>query len=630
MNSDEEETPEGPKSSFATYLAEGDKLFQKGDYTRAIESYSTALDIQPNDRNCLVARSKCYLKMGDAQYALRDAEASLKDDNLFFKGLLWKAEALYAMGDFEFALVFYHRGNRMRPELEEFRLGIQKAQEAIDNSVGSPSSVKLENKGDLSFFFKPEEGKKGKGPARAGKTQQQKQASERENRSQSSKTQRQLLGELYNDRQYLQRLMQDQNLIKGSVGGGMRVEELIREGLEYLDTRTDFWRQQKPIYARVRDRKLMRQKWNRGRNGLSPSDSMRSVLVSLEETDQMLADGNAEGSLRKAQQTLKVVEGWSSKEAASKMQVLGNLHSSMGNAQLELGLMEAALSSHQKDLKIAKEHNLVESKSRALDNIGRVHARFGNFKEAVKAWEEKIPLVQTELERAWLFHEIGRCHLELSHFREARGHGHTALTAARASDDDEWQLNAFVLVAQAQMKLRDYKSAVKYFEDALDKATLVKDAAAERAIAVALEEAKSLLNKQPKESSSEETKKQSIIDEEEEEEEKRDAEDMEKETGEITRGKGNAFLGGKKGSDRGSSENDDKNTDEERDKKKGTRSGDSDADELQKPKSAKAKQEGRDGGRHDDYHAKGHNKEKGGAGVGSSSEDETVKESGRS
>ena len=41
------------------------------------------------------------------------------------------------MGDFEYALVFYHRGHKIRPELHEFTLGIQKAQEAINNSIGS-------------------------------------------------------------------------------------------------------------------------------------------------------------------------------------------------------------------------------------------------------------------------------------------------------------------------------------------------------------------------------------------------------------------------------------------------------------------------------------------------------------
>ena len=75
--------------------------------------------------------------MGDADSALKDAESCLKDTNDFTKGLFQKAEALYAMGDFEFALVHYHRGNKLRPELNEFRLGIQKAREAIDNSIGS-------------------------------------------------------------------------------------------------------------------------------------------------------------------------------------------------------------------------------------------------------------------------------------------------------------------------------------------------------------------------------------------------------------------------------------------------------------------------------------------------------------
>ena len=59
------------------------------------------------------------------------------------QGLYHKAEALYQMGDFEYALVFYHRGHKLRPELQEFRLGIQKAQEAINNCVGSKSESEI-------------------------------------------------------------------------------------------------------------------------------------------------------------------------------------------------------------------------------------------------------------------------------------------------------------------------------------------------------------------------------------------------------------------------------------------------------------------------------------------------------
>uniref|UniRef100_A0A8C8GWQ7 Outer dynein arm-docking complex subunit 4 n=1 Tax=Oncorhynchus tshawytscha TaxID=74940 RepID=A0A8C8GWQ7_ONCTS len=74
------EGDQGPKSTFCTYMAEGDQLYHKGEYVKAIESYSTTLILQPDDKNCLVARSKCYVKMGDSDNALRDAEASLYED----------------------------------------------------------------------------------------------------------------------------------------------------------------------------------------------------------------------------------------------------------------------------------------------------------------------------------------------------------------------------------------------------------------------------------------------------------------------------------------------------------------------------------------------------------------------
>jgi hypothetical protein len=55
--------------------------------------------------------------MGDTDHALADAEASLKEEPDFFKGIYQKAEALYAKGDFEMSLVFFHRGNKSRPEV---------------------------------------------------------------------------------------------------------------------------------------------------------------------------------------------------------------------------------------------------------------------------------------------------------------------------------------------------------------------------------------------------------------------------------------------------------------------------------------------------------------------------------
>ena len=61
---------------------------------------------------------------------------------------------------------------------------------------------------------------------------------------------------------------------------------------------------------------------------------------------------------------------------------------------------------------------------------------------------------KSALESTWLYHEIGRCHLELGHFSDAKEFGDKSLEAAQEADDDVWQLNASVLVAQSLGKLR--------------------------------------------------------------------------------------------------------------------------------------------------------------------------------
>uniref|UniRef100_H2Z3S7 Outer dynein arm-docking complex subunit 4 n=1 Tax=Ciona savignyi TaxID=51511 RepID=H2Z3S7_CIOSA len=455
---DDEEGDDGPKSSFTTYLAEGDKLYNAGEYQKALESYTTALELEPQSQTGLVARSKCHLQIGNAQEALMDAEAALvtKDDaekKQYHKGLYQKAEALYQMGDFEYALVFYHRGHKLRPELQEFRLGIQKAQEAINNCVGNPSSVKLENKGDLSFFNKMDEGK-GKTKQRGQYRPPPKPAAAKTNRTQgrksgtSSRTAKALLGELYADKEYLEKLLKDDDLVKGS-SGGMSIYDLVTSGINYLDTRTEFWRQQKPMYARKRDRMLMQQKWS-NRKTDRISDPTTFILKNLEEIDTYLADGKGADSLSLAVSTLRMVNRLGDHEIPNKPDVVANLHSCIGNAHLELGQTDEALDHHQKDLEISEKHNFQDARSRALDNLGRVYARVGKFQKAIDCWQEKLPLSKSAVERTWLFHEIGRCHLELGESEKARDFGQKSLKEAKDAEDDVWQLNAGVLTAQAE------------------------------------------------------------------------------------------------------------------------------------------------------------------------------------
>ncbi|KAM6233822.1 outer dynein arm-docking complex subunit 4 isoform 3-T4 [Spheniscus humboldti] len=438
-------------------MAEGTQLCRRGEYGKALTCFNNALKLRAGDKHCLVARSKCYLKLGDTENSLKDAEASLQNDKTFSKGLYQKAETLYTMGDFEFALVFYHRGYRLRPELQKFRLGIEKSQEAIVNCVGSPSLVKLENKEDLCFISRQAESKKANQKLQNKVTMDQKWT-RKQRPVRNPKTERQLLGELYADKAYLEKLLKDEDLMESSTKQGIKVADLVLSGISYLDTRSEFWQQQKPIYARVRERKLRQQRWIRDKKR-KPAEVGRYIVKSMEDIDMLLTGDSPEESCKKAERVLKRIQGWSDDEVPNKNELIGNLHSCIGNAQLEMGQMEAALQSHKMDLEFARQN-----------------------------WEEKIPMAKSSLEKTWLFHEIGRCYLELNEAGAAQNYGQKSLQSADEEGDAEWQLHATVLVAQAQVKLKDYRSAIMNFEKALEKAKLIHNEAAQKAIIIALDD----------------------------------------------------------------------------------------------------------------------------------------------
>ncbi|XP_050584956.1 outer dynein arm-docking complex subunit 4 [Bombus affinis] len=119
-----------------TMLALGLREMRIGDVKVAMNCINKALDLEPNDNNALIARSKCHLLLGEPQKALQDAENALqyKMKNVSMANAIYcKAEALYCIGDFEMSLVYYYRGMRIRPEYGQFRLGVQKAKNAIQN-----------------------------------------------------------------------------------------------------------------------------------------------------------------------------------------------------------------------------------------------------------------------------------------------------------------------------------------------------------------------------------------------------------------------------------------------------------------------------------------------------------------
>lgn len=198
--------------------------------------------MNPSDQNALVARSKCYLLLGDPAKGLQDAETALTNDKNNIRAIYQKAEALYFLGQFELSLMFFHRGLRLRPELNSFRLGVQKTQEAIEKTIGGfetqkqtsstkPNSTKTKRSPSMPIIEeKPR-------PKTGAKTSKKVNLEKREARK--------LLGELCVDKEYLESLLKNPDLRRADTGTE-QVSSLVNDAMKFLNTRQEFWRQQRP------------------------------------------------------------------------------------------------------------------------------------------------------------------------------------------------------------------------------------------------------------------------------------------------------------------------------------------------------------------------------------------------
>lgn len=82
----------------------------------------------------------------------------------------------------------------------------------------------------------------------------------------------------------------------------------------------------------------------------------------------------------------------------------------------------------------------------------------------VFSWLKKIPMVCSSLEKAWLFHEIGWSYQELGRHEDAREYGVGSAAAADEIADEKWQINANVLVAQAECNFKFFFKIFQYLQ----------------------------------------------------------------------------------------------------------------------------------------------------------------------
>lgn len=133
-------------SKFNDYRDAGNKAFKAGDWGKAIESYTKALKLNDKDATIYSNRSAAYLKKGENENALSDAEKSIQLQPDYNKGYSRKGAALHAMKNYDEAIETYRAGLVQCPKVEALEKGLAASNRGKQESSKAKTAARKSQK----------------------------------------------------------------------------------------------------------------------------------------------------------------------------------------------------------------------------------------------------------------------------------------------------------------------------------------------------------------------------------------------------------------------------------------------------------------------------------------------------
>jgi len=84
-------------------------LQKKKDYEKAIDFYSQAIELEPNDHVLYSNRSACYININKAELAYQDGKKCVALNPTWWKGFHKQGLAEFSLGKFDEALISYEK-----------------------------------------------------------------------------------------------------------------------------------------------------------------------------------------------------------------------------------------------------------------------------------------------------------------------------------------------------------------------------------------------------------------------------------------------------------------------------------------------------------------------------------------
>lgn len=153
--------------------------------------------------------------------------------------------------------------------------------------------------------------------------------------------------------------------------------------------------------------------------------------------------GKLKTSLRLAEDLLTLSSGMedSRRHGITAHRYLSLIHTALGRH-------DRACSNVAMMVRLSKSTNDVVLLSQALVTLAEVHLSFGHLEAAARALENLSAHVDHPVPRAWVHHEIGRCHLETGKYVKALRKATQCRECAEEASSKKWTFHADLLRAQ--------------------------------------------------------------------------------------------------------------------------------------------------------------------------------------
>lgn len=112
-------------------------------------------------------------------------------------------------------------------------------------------------------------------------------------------------------------------------------------------------------------------------------------------------------------------------------------------------------------VKAARASGDVTLFTKSLVTLGLIHIKFDHLDAACRAWEFLLPEVKDLIPKAWMLHEIGRCHLECGRYEKALKFSTQCQETAIKGNSKKWFLHGKLLCGQTLMKIGRFNDALE-------------------------------------------------------------------------------------------------------------------------------------------------------------------------